>query len=106
MNALAFLKVVYLKSSLFPKISAWDIKTHVLFIEIIEDKVKTDADIPFYKTKITLPFQLAYINKTHPRPCDKEVELYKLQNHKLQTDGAYKPVKGKLSNCHPNGCGR
>lgn len=50
--------------------------------------------------------ELAYINKTHPRPCDKEVELYKLQNHKLQTDGAYKPVKGKLSNCHPNGCGR
>ncbi|XP_042866584.1 voltage-dependent calcium channel subunit alpha-2/delta-3-like isoform X9 [Penaeus japonicus] len=50
--------------------------------------------------------KLAYINKTHPRPCDKEVNLYKLQNHKLQTDGNYKPVKGKLSNCHPNGCGR
>nr|XP_045625506.1 voltage-dependent calcium channel subunit alpha-2/delta-3-like isoform X3 [Procambarus clarkii] len=49
---------------------------------------------------------LAYINKTHPRPCDKEVYLYKLQNKKLMQDGAYKPVKGKLSNCHTNGCGR
>lgn len=52
------------------------------------------------------PLQLAYINKTHPRPCDKEVYLYKLQSKKLQQDGAYKPVKGKLSNCHTNGCGR
>ncbi|KAK3894038.1 hypothetical protein Pcinc_002195 [Petrolisthes cinctipes] len=50
--------------------------------------------------------ELAYINTTHPRPCDKEVYLYKLQNHKLKQDGVYKPVKGKLSNCHTNGCGR
>ncbi|XP_047483058.1 voltage-dependent calcium channel subunit alpha-2/delta-3-like isoform X3 [Penaeus chinensis] len=62
------------------------------------DHQAEDGDFP--------SLELAYINKTHPRPCDKEVELYKLQNHKLQTDGNYKPVKGKLSNCHPNGCGR
>ncbi|XP_045110034.1 voltage-dependent calcium channel subunit alpha-2/delta-3-like isoform X19 [Portunus trituberculatus] len=52
------------------------------------------------------PIQLAYINKTHPRPCDKTVYLYKLQSKKLKQDGLYKPVKGKLSNCHTNGCGR
>lgn len=58
-------------------------------------------------TQSLVLLQLAYINKTHPRPCDKEVYLYKLQNHKLQQeDGVYKPVKGKLSNCHTNGCGR
>ncbi|KAK8393339.1 hypothetical protein O3P69_013382 [Scylla paramamosain] len=50
--------------------------------------------------------ELAYINKTHPRPCDKTVYLYKLQSKKLKQDGLYKPVKGKLSNCHTNGCGR
>ncbi|KAK7068849.1 Voltage-dependent calcium channel subunit alpha-2/delta-4 [Halocaridina rubra] len=50
--------------------------------------------------------ELAYINKTKPRPCDKEVTLYRLQNKKLIQDGAFKPVKGKLSNCHTNGCHR
>ncbi|XP_068206802.1 voltage-dependent calcium channel subunit alpha-2/delta-3-like isoform X2 [Palaemon carinicauda] len=56
--------------------------------------------------KPDLRLELAYINKTKPRPCDKEVNLYILQNNKLKQDGAYKPVKGKLSNCHANGCGR
>ncbi|XP_069952230.1 voltage-dependent calcium channel subunit alpha-2/delta-3 isoform X6 [Cherax quadricarinatus] len=69
-----------------------------------------DGDFPSIESRTPqLPLmniQLAYINKTHPRPCDKEVYLYKLQNHKLQQEGAYKPVKGKLSNCHTNGCGR
>ncbi|XP_064082139.1 voltage-dependent calcium channel subunit alpha-2/delta-3-like isoform X3 [Macrobrachium nipponense] len=56
--------------------------------------------------KLEFPIELAYINKTKPRPCDKEVNLYILQNNKLKQDGVYKPVKGKLSNCHANGCGR
>ena len=53
-------------------------------------------------------FKLAYINKTRPKPCDKEVNLYKLNNSKLKETNSdkYKPVKGKLSNCHSNGCGR
>ncbi|KAB7498221.1 Voltage-dependent calcium channel subunit alpha-2/delta-3 [Armadillidium nasatum] len=51
--------------------------------------------------------QLAFINKTEPRPCDKEVNLYKLNNSKLKETKSdkFKPVKGKLSNCHSNGCG-
>ncbi|RXG54480.1 Voltage-dependent calcium channel subunit alpha-2/delta-3 [Armadillidium vulgare] len=50
---------------------------------------------------------LAFINKTRPRPCDKEVNLYKLNNSKLKETKSdkFKPVKGKLSNCHSNGCG-
>ncbi|XP_045110039.1 voltage-dependent calcium channel subunit alpha-2/delta-3-like isoform X24 [Portunus trituberculatus] len=74
-----------------------------------------EAGIPTEDTKRTEspdvvgdfpPLELAYINKTHPRPCDKTVYLYKLQSKKLKQDGLYKPVKGKLSNCHTNGCGR
>ena len=51
--------------------------------------------------------QLAYINKTRPRPCDKQVTLYNVNDLKLKdTSGKYTAVKGKLSNCHSNGCGR
>ncbi|KAF2364718.1 Voltage-dependent calcium channel alpha-2/delta subunit conserved region [Trinorchestia longiramus] len=51
--------------------------------------------------------ELAYINKTRPRPCDKQVYLYNLNNDKLKdTSGVFETVKGKLSNCHTNGCGR
>ncbi|XP_069952254.1 voltage-dependent calcium channel subunit alpha-2/delta-3 isoform X30 [Cherax quadricarinatus] len=72
-----------------------------------DGKVPPDYDPPYGEEDGDFPsIELAYINKTHPRPCDKEVYLYKLQNHKLQQEGAYKPVKGKLSNCHTNGCGR
>ncbi|XP_050730023.1 voltage-dependent calcium channel subunit alpha-2/delta-3-like isoform X15 [Eriocheir sinensis] len=71
-------------------------------------KLEEDGDFPGLEKlkKEGYPIQLAYINKTHPRPCDKTVYLYKLQSKKLQQEGAYKPVKGKLSNCHTNGCGR
>ncbi|XP_042222529.1 voltage-dependent calcium channel subunit alpha-2/delta-3-like [Homarus americanus] len=64
------------------------------------------TEIPELTTTTEIPIEMARINKTHPRPCDKEVYLYKLQNENLLQNGEYKPLKAKLSNCHTNGCGR
>ena len=54
--------------------------------------------------------QMTYINKTVPRPCDKEVTLYELNDEKLykpsKTNGKPVPVKGQLSNCHESDCER
>ncbi|CAG2069049.1 unnamed protein product, partial [Timema podura] len=43
-------------------------------------------------------------NRTHPRPCDKKVDLYILQPERLNTSGQSNPLKGKLTNCHVTGC--
>nr|CAD7588141.1 unnamed protein product [Timema genevievae] len=45
-------------------------------------------------------------NRTHPRPCDKKVDLYILQPERLNTSGQSNPLKGKLTNCHVTGCER
>ncbi|XP_064082141.1 voltage-dependent calcium channel subunit alpha-2/delta-3-like isoform X5 [Macrobrachium nipponense] len=74
--------------------------------EPYEDYDNVEKSVAFPSLELEFPIELAYINKTKPRPCDKEVNLYILQNNKLKQDGVYKPVKGKLSNCHANGCGR
>ena len=55
--------------------------------------------------------QMTYINKTTPKPCDKEVTLYELNNAKFYKqrgrNGKPMPVKGKLSHCsNTNGCER
>jgi hypothetical protein len=55
--------------------------------------------------------QMTYINKTTPKPCDKEVTLYELNNAKFyrqrNRQGKLTPVKGKLSHCsNTNGCER
>eukprot|EP00094_Tigriopus_californicus_P005874 TCALIF_05660-PB protein Name:"Similar to Cacna2d3 Voltage-dependent calcium channel subunit alpha-2/delta-3 (Rattus norvegicus)" AED:0.25 eAED:0.25 QI:0/0.5/0.53/0.92/0.58/0.61/13/1066/709 len=54
--------------------------------------------------------QMTYINKTTPKPCDKQVILYELNDEKLykpnKTTGKPVPVKGKLSNCHESDCER
>ncbi|CAL4060429.1 unnamed protein product, partial [Meganyctiphanes norvegica] len=76
-----------------------------------DNETQPDYDEKCYYTTKTegdpFPVKLAFINKTRPRPCDKEVDLYKLQLEKLKDPNKlYKPVKGKLSNCHSNGCGR
>lgn len=53
---------------------------------------------------------MTYINKTTPKPCDKEVILYELNDEKLYKPnkkmGKPVPVKGKLSNCHESNCER
>ena len=54
--------------------------------------------------------KMTYINKTAPKPCDKETTLYELNDHKLykpsKMTGRPVPVKGKLSNCHESECER
>ena len=54
--------------------------------------------------------KMTYINKTAPKPCDKETTLYELNDHKLykpdKKKGRPVPVKGKLSNCHESECER
>jgi hypothetical protein len=53
---------------------------------------------------------MTYINKTIPKPCDKEVDLYELNDEKLynpdKATGKPVPVKGTLSNCHESNCER
>lgn len=48
--------------------------------------------------------EMTYINKTRPKPCDKEAFLYELNETALITLGA--PLKGILRNCHESQCER
>jgi voltage-dependent calcium channel alpha-2/delta-3 len=47
---------------------------------------------------------MTYINKTQPKPCDKEVELYELNEEALKKEG--RPLQGILRNCHTSNCVR
>ncbi|XP_071745577.1 voltage-dependent calcium channel subunit alpha-2/delta-3 isoform X39 [Lepeophtheirus salmonis] len=53
---------------------------------------------------------MTYINKTTPKPCDKRVFLYELNDEKLykpnKQTGKPRPIKGRLSNCHNSECER
>ena len=49
---------------------------------------------------------MTYINKTVPKPCDKEVNLYELNEERLYKGGKLFPVKGTLTNCHESRCER
>ena len=50
--------------------------------------------------------QMTYINKTQPKPCDKQVTLYELNEERFYREGKPVPVKGKLTNCHSSECER
>ncbi len=50
--------------------------------------------------------EMTYINKTTPKPCDKQVTLYELNNERLYRNNKPVPVKGTLSNCHESNCER
>ena len=63
-----------------------------------EFSVKDGGRIPLLK--------MTYINKTSPKPCDKQVTLYELNEERFNRDGKLRPVKGKLSNCHSSECER
>lgn len=47
--------------------------------------------------------EMTYIKKTQPKPCDKEVYLYELNNTALEMQ---RPLQGILSNCHTSECER
>ena len=81
-----------------------------------DSKVNVYDDDPImeeFSVKDGLPIPLLkmdYINKTKPKPCDKEVTLFELNDEKLykpsKKNGKPVPVKGKLSNCHESECER
>jgi len=65
--------------------------------EIIKEyKMKDGGPIPL--------LEMTYINKTRPKPCDKEAFLYELNETALVTLNA--PLKGILRNCHESQCER
>lgn len=63
-----------------------------------EFSIKDGGRIPLLK--------MTYINKTSPKPCDKQVTLYELNEARFNRDGRPVPVKGKLTNCHSSECER
>ena len=64
--------------------------------EILNDfKVKDGGPIPL--------LEMTYINKTQPKPCDKEAYLYELNEDALKQQ---RPLQGILRNCHESNCER
>ena len=64
--------------------------------EMLNDfKVKDGGPIPL--------LEMTYINKTQPKPCDKEAYLYELNESALK---AQRPLQGILRNCHESNCER
>jgi len=64
--------------------------------EMLNDfKVKDGGPIPL--------LEMTYINKTQPKPCDKEAYLYELNEESLKKQ---RPLQGILRNCHESNCER
>merc|ERR1712107_180846 len=58
-------------------------------------KMKDGGPIPL--------LEMTYINKTQPKPCDKEAYLYELNETALRLQ---RPLQGILRNCHESSCER
>merc|ERR1719348_38404 len=58
-------------------------------------KMKDGGPIPL--------LEMTYINKTQPKPCDKEAFLYELNESALKQQ---RPLQGILRNCHESNCER
>jgi hypothetical protein len=64
--------------------------------EVLNDfKMKDGGPIPL--------LEMTYINKTQPKPCDKEAFLYELNESALKLQ---RPLQGILRNCHESNCER
>merc|ERR1719431_781726 len=64
--------------------------------EVLNDfKMKDGGPIPL--------LEMTYINKTQPKPCDKEAYLYELNESALKLQ---RPLQGILRNCHESNCER
>jgi len=64
--------------------------------ELNDFKMKDGGPIPL--------LEMTYINKTQPKPCDKEVYLYELNETALRSND--RPLQGILRNCHESNCQR
>merc|ERR1711892_1413093 len=62
---------------------------------LIDFKMKDGGPIPL--------LEMTYINKTQPKPCDKESYLYELNESALKLQ---RPLQGILRNCHESNCER
>merc|ERR1712128_233692 len=60
-----------------------------------EFKMKDGGPIPL--------LEMTYINKTQPKPCDKEAYLYELNETALKLQ---RPLQGISRNCHESNCER
>lgn len=63
--------------------------------ELKDFKMKDGGPIPL--------LDMTYINKTQPKPCDKEAYLYELNETALHLQ---RPLQGILRNCHESNCER
>merc|ERR1711936_787481 len=63
--------------------------------ELKDFKMKDGGPIPL--------LEMTYINKTQPKPCDKEAFLYELNESALKQQ---RPLQGILRNCHESNCER
>lgn len=63
-----------------------------------------DGDISITVHDEAVTMDNAYANKTRPRPCDHQLDLYVLQPEKLFKGDKADSVKGK-QNCNPNNLG-
>eukprot|EP00090_Calanus_glacialis_P023864 TRINITY_DN369_c0_g1_i2.p1 TRINITY_DN369_c0_g1~~TRINITY_DN369_c0_g1_i2.p1 ORF type:complete len:1310 (+),score=311.46 TRINITY_DN369_c0_g1_i2:336-4265(+) len=64
--------------------------------EVLDNfKMKDGGPIPL--------LEMTYINKTQPKPCDKESYLYELNETALKLQ---RPLQGILRNCHESNCER
>ena len=63
--------------------------------ELKDFKMKDGGPIPL--------LEMTYINKTQPKPCDKEAYLYELNETALHLQ---RPLQGILRNCHESNCER
>ena len=63
--------------------------------ELKDFKMKDGGPIPL--------LEMTYINKTQPKPCDKEAYLYELNETALRLQ---RPLQGILRNCHESSCER
>ena len=85
-------------------------------VETVEDDDESEEKVDYYdplmdefsiKDGGRIPLlKMTYINKTTPRPCDKQVTLYELNEARFNRDGKPVPIKGKLTNCHSSDCDR
>ena len=74
------------------------------FDPILEEfSIKDGSEIP---ESVKWSLTKDSLSIVYPRPCDKQVTLYELNEDRFDRDGDTEPIKGKLTNCHSSECER